>query len=466
MAGVLTACQLVGPSSIQLGRLTYNEVIEQTGKEQTFANIIRVFNHEPTTFVDVSQISATVQFQGIAMGGVTNIGGTSVGNANLSLQYQESPTIQYQPLSGQALIAQLITPITVDSLTNLTNSDWPLMPLLTFSVDRISPGYSDYFAAINTISALDSVGAVTLAPVQVEINKPKNTADASGKSKQDLGDKKITYPALTLVLHKRHPANNGKLDETEIQNKIGAWWCRLNAILQPSVSCTETNRITFRVGTSPLLRNGRSTDEESVRLITRSAYGALKASVEPPDQFIKFLNTGDYDLVRKYNQTYQPNCDEFYFMPSTMKVDDHPGDNPNVTKIIPSSNDAKMNPANLMTILIRDRVTRIIERGTSESDSTSGCLYTTSDFKDADLEHIQMERQLFLRRRFILVIKSEQRLPNAYVAFYDGRYWYSIAADDEISKKNFLLVGQLLIIQASASPPLSLTPTVSVGGTR
>jgi hypothetical protein len=97
----LSACQVVGPSSIQAG----------TSKEETFANIVRVYDREPTTFVDVNQVSATVQFQGVAPGGVTNIGLTEPGGANLSLQYQKRPRVQYQPLSGAALIAQLATPI-------------------------------------------------------------------------------------------------------------------------------------------------------------------------------------------------------------------------------------------------------------------------------------------------------------------------------------------------------------------
>jgi len=43
-------------------------VIPQTSKLQTFANIIRVFRHEPTSFMDVSQINAEFTVQNTLMG--------------------------------------------------------------------------------------------------------------------------------------------------------------------------------------------------------------------------------------------------------------------------------------------------------------------------------------------------------------------------------------------------------------
>lgn len=79
------ACQFFGPTSIQVGRPVYNEVIQQTSKLQTFVNIIRVAHHEPTSFMDVSQINAQFTVQSTLMGAVSAIGAGRIGSANIGL---------------------------------------------------------------------------------------------------------------------------------------------------------------------------------------------------------------------------------------------------------------------------------------------------------------------------------------------------------------------------------------------
>ena len=71
---VVSGCQYVGPIAIDQGRDRYNGVIQATSKEQTFSNIIRVRNHEPTSFMDVSEVDATTTLSGNVAGGVNNIG--------------------------------------------------------------------------------------------------------------------------------------------------------------------------------------------------------------------------------------------------------------------------------------------------------------------------------------------------------------------------------------------------------
>src|SRR5437867_212194 len=112
----LVGCQIFGPAAIEAGRQPYNEVIQETSKVQTFSNIIRVKNHEPTTFIDVSQVSAQMSAQATFMGAVSAIGGARVGSANMGLTLSETPTITYTPLTGQALVQQIATPLTIDSL--------------------------------------------------------------------------------------------------------------------------------------------------------------------------------------------------------------------------------------------------------------------------------------------------------------------------------------------------------------
>ncbi|MGA3305800.1 MAG: hypothetical protein ABSC26_07325, partial [Stellaceae bacterium] len=117
------------------------------------SNIVRVYNRQPTLFMDVTEVDASQSFQGSLSGGATSIGaemGTRVsnssaatytgrlGNAAGTAQYTESPTIRYQPLLGQALVAQLVTPINVNSLAQLYDSGWSIASVLDFATDYIT----------------------------------------------------------------------------------------------------------------------------------------------------------------------------------------------------------------------------------------------------------------------------------------------------------------------------------------
>jgi len=100
-AGTLTllgGCQVLGPTSIDQGRDRYNSIIHSTSMEQTMSNIVRVANHEPTLFMDVTEVDAVASFVGSVNGAATNIGAEAgrlsstiiqgrLGNAGVNLQY-------------------------------------------------------------------------------------------------------------------------------------------------------------------------------------------------------------------------------------------------------------------------------------------------------------------------------------------------------------------------------------------
>ena len=59
----------------------------------------------------------------------------------MEFMFQENPNITYTPLMGQSLVSQITTPITVDALANLINSDWPISSVLGLSADRLTPAW-------------------------------------------------------------------------------------------------------------------------------------------------------------------------------------------------------------------------------------------------------------------------------------------------------------------------------------
>jgi len=95
--------------------------------------------------MDVTEVDAAQSISGGINGALTNIGATAakstsagtlagqIGNVGANGQYSEIPTIRYQPLLGQALVAQLVTPVSADALGLLYDSSWNVSPLLDFA---------------------------------------------------------------------------------------------------------------------------------------------------------------------------------------------------------------------------------------------------------------------------------------------------------------------------------------------
>jgi hypothetical protein len=102
---LLGACQVVGPVAIDAGRDRYNSALQSTAKVQTLANIVRVYKHEPMSFMDVTEVDATTTLAGTASSTVSGIGskpGTygTLGSITPGISYSESPLIRYVPLVG------------------------------------------------------------------------------------------------------------------------------------------------------------------------------------------------------------------------------------------------------------------------------------------------------------------------------------------------------------------------------
>jgi hypothetical protein len=188
----LVGCQVLGPSAISQGRDRYNSIIQATWVEQVMSNIVRVYEHEPTAFLDVTEVDALVTFAAQASGGLMNIGADSlrtatsitngrVGNASGMLQYTESPTIRYQPLLGEALVAQLATPVSVDALGLLYDSNWNPAAMLDLAVGYFTLDGSDFYSALDTIQALDDDGGIELAAGKSALTpEPTQQAQAKG----------------------------------------------------------------------------------------------------------------------------------------------------------------------------------------------------------------------------------------------------------------------------------------------
>jgi hypothetical protein len=453
----LAGCALIGPAAVENGRNTYNEAVASTARQQALINIVRVHRNENPVFIDIPEIDASSQLQMNATGAITNIGshaGTvgstlegKAGAFGAGVQYQEAPTIRYQPLQGQALFTQISAPITVDTLSALFGSDWGLGPIFAFAFDQWVPSYTDNAAALNMMIWLDSCGAVGLAATRSDFSAEKPAVQRVAANGESINIQ--TQPAasgandsLDLYLNSKRTSCS-----PEQVTRVWGWLWKLYEGTQPDADGSLWNAgrgvpLRIELRTAPI-KNLRAGSLDITRtsvgpiLRTHSALGILKALDAEP-RLVEYVTPEEYETI-----TQAPFNSEAYFR----RCD---------------SDFAYLLPLHLAKAKSRtDTVIRdVVPPGQQIYDTREGanCSYMASVRTLSPL----LEQQLNHLRRLILIIRSDSPPPlDAYVSWRDDE-WYYIDGGDMISQRNFMLIYQYMSIQSTVSSAPSLT-AVSVG---
>jgi hypothetical protein len=539
----LAGCQHVGPSSIAMGRPDYNSAIQQTSQQQMLANIVRVRNAQMPLVMDVTQVNAGLTFQANAASALSGIGteialqgaGRAVPTSSTAgalaslvapaqaglfsggLIYQESPTITYTPLTGQPLIAQLATPITVDFLAALPDSDWPITSVMTFAVNYAAPNYLDTSAAINALSALDAIGAVTSSAGRSTLSggapRPSQGGDAAKPGASTEGspsDDTLTFYLLP-----------GKNDDLAGREHVLRLWTRLLRIYWPVESQDDLSSYLAHMkdlgavtkaldaadqrGDGQVVFDGANYDlgrflNDQFRALpswvelrtspvppgfagrcnapldaaapppgwltcetlspvmrTRSALGVLKAAAQRPDPLIEFLSPAAYLKIRAEpwnGAAFWGASPDFYTL---LPVDEDSVDCAGGHCDHPSDDPDLIG---FFDCYIRQAG----EIDLFSMGASPKCPALRSNYTDA------VEHRLSTARRFLLIVESDQppaqALPGVpiFVAWRSSNRWYAIADDDETSKHNFALLSELMTIMAIPNQTSQPTPTLSIGG--
>lgn len=504
---VLGGCQNVGPIAIDQGRDRYNSIIQSTSKEQTLSNIIRVHNHEPISYMDVSEVDATTTFSGTVSGGLASIGakagtsgGTLAGQTGAvagGVTYSELPLIRYTPLLGQPLVVQLVTPVNPDALASLYDSSWSLTPLLDFSTSFLTLDYDEYYAALNIIAKLDYDQRLELVAEKSEVTKAKDSAKTVPL--QNTQSTNVTLEvtnksggggaADALVIYFQPPRDRSKGSGDQILwNWL--WYFYRGTQAKPKqnppthpipippaaavpaaapaapaaapappvptvarapetsrdLTSIDRNRIELR--TMPVTtaeKNSNGLISGAPLMKTFSALGILKNATEPPRPKIAFVDLERYSQIRgrPWNQDKEHKDVDIGFY-TLLPEDENPGDQ-------------NLKPREIAE---QDAVVAWLKR----TQDDPPYLYPLPRLDFTDVELIRGNFRLGALRRYILIIMDDHAPADAYVAHFEHGRWYYIARDDVTSQKNFNLISLFLTMMAipSTTPPIS--PTISVGG--
>ena len=118
--GGLTGCAVVGPSSISMGRSSYNEAINKTEDEQLLMAIVRSSYGELYSLLAVTGVAANVRFStnagvNLGFGDSDDYAGNLVPFSG-GVIYEENPTITYAPVQSEQFHRQMLTPIQLNDL--------------------------------------------------------------------------------------------------------------------------------------------------------------------------------------------------------------------------------------------------------------------------------------------------------------------------------------------------------------
>ena len=117
---LLAGCQTLGPAALGAGRGAYNDVIARTSSEQTLGLLVRLRYSDPIGLLMVSSVTAGLRFNAEAkseagFGPRANYAGNLV-PFSAGVAYEDSPTISYTPVDGQAFLREWLTPVSLQTL--------------------------------------------------------------------------------------------------------------------------------------------------------------------------------------------------------------------------------------------------------------------------------------------------------------------------------------------------------------
>jgi hypothetical protein len=176
---VLAGCASVGPGTVSRDRFDYNTSLTESWKRQILLNIVKMRYVEPVFFVDVGQIVA---------GYTVETGLSAVGSAGLSSKYTDRPTITYVPMTGNAFIKSLLTPLSPESLMFAIQSGVPADMICKLGVASINglrnrsatvagfhPAEPRFLRAVEIMRSLQISSAIRMKTIRNKENKEITT---------------------------------------------------------------------------------------------------------------------------------------------------------------------------------------------------------------------------------------------------------------------------------------------------
>jgi hypothetical protein len=168
----------LGPRSIEQSRLRYNEAVKSTTEQQLLLNIVRLRYTDSPSSLSISAIAQQQEivaglkaipfFTSAAAGDIGSYRGSVLPGVELS--GASRPTLSYTPIDDQEFTRRLFTPITLEGITYLSKTTWPIATVFRLYLENLNwvsnaetasgptpreaPEYAEFLAGILALQRL------------------------------------------------------------------------------------------------------------------------------------------------------------------------------------------------------------------------------------------------------------------------------------------------------------------------
>jgi len=166
IGGLLSGCTVVGPAAIHSGRLAYNEAIVETDNQQMLLVVVHNRYGQRSNLLAVASVTANVRVVTSAgieagVGDSDNYAGNLV-PFSAGMIYEENPTISYTPVGGEQYSRQMMSPVSVTSLAQITQNLADPAPVYYALVSSINGIYNPDFLSPSSAPDERFVRVVTI----------------------------------------------------------------------------------------------------------------------------------------------------------------------------------------------------------------------------------------------------------------------------------------------------------------
>ena len=209
---ILSGCS-AGPSMMRASRLSYNDALQFTERQELLLNIVRLRYNEGPEFLATSSISTQFAIDLAANAGAT-VGDdqsqrTELLNIGGGVGYSERPTITFTPRNEKEFSQQLISPVELEIIHLLVNYGWDIDRVLRLTTaginglrnDTIREDPSESYARhlrlfVETVGRLGRLQKLGM----MEISMESEEIDASGP----IHAEKVNLSDILEVARQKH----------------------------------------------------------------------------------------------------------------------------------------------------------------------------------------------------------------------------------------------------------------------
>ncbi len=150
---ISTGCASIGPGTVARDRFDYTNAISESWKNQMLLNLVKLRYGDAPVFLDVASLINSYQVSGAA-----NLGATgqlvspyqATPNVGVAGTYSNTPTITYNPLTGEKFSKSMLTPIPPSSIFFFIQAGYDVGAVLRVLVQSINGIRNSYGGLVRT----------------------------------------------------------------------------------------------------------------------------------------------------------------------------------------------------------------------------------------------------------------------------------------------------------------------------